>query len=601
MKKNIYKIPKGYKGITNDIELTFNSQLAVITGLNGSGKSTMLKYLYENYPDRSRCFIKTPQGSNLYEQERRMASAFRRNNRFPDDFSFDKVMEDIESIGLGRRGRFESPFLDKTDFYSSLFDKNSLSYDNGYKYLETIVNRLSDYQLEDIDILRYELGVVRQVDIENCLIAELNRTKEDNIKTYGVKFGRSILQKFNKNEFTEDQVFKINSKKEKIEEKLKIELRNSSKIKSEQSLKQFIYGLITKEFRSIESIVHKMSTKIFQDFKTKSRTRTKKLWEEINEELEKYNENGYFKYKLVPPQLYESSYEIAFEALGKTSSYIHFDSLSSGEKIIFELICYYFAAKESKLEMIMLDEFDANLNPLLAERYIAVIKEQFKKIKVILTTHSPSTVVEVSPHELYELKDSSHLDCAKDEEGKKDILRRLAPKFVYHGEFGILEDVFNNKYEIIVFLEGKNDVKNFEKGLNGEKYKFIDSTGVGNMPDIVKIFKVIPFFKELAKQKKVVFLFDFDKDGIEHLDKSITINAQEVYKEFSLKKPFSTRISDDLNIYISHLVPDDSHSWDLKDEYRHQELKKDGQEGIKRQFEHLKNITTEKVEEVELV
>ena len=37
MKNNKYIIPKGYKGINNEIILEFNTNLAVITGLNGSG------------------------------------------------------------------------------------------------------------------------------------------------------------------------------------------------------------------------------------------------------------------------------------------------------------------------------------------------------------------------------------------------------------------------------------------------------------------------------------------------------------------------------------------------------------------------------------
>jgi 5S rRNA maturation endonuclease (ribonuclease M5) len=335
-----------------------------------------------------------------------------------------------------------------------------------------------------------------------------------------------------------------------------------------------------------------MSNKIFQDFKTKnSRTRTKKLWEEINDELDKYYLKGYFKYKLVPPQIFESNYQIAFERFDSSSnSYIHFDSLSSGEKVIFELICYYFASKESKLEMIMLDEFDANLNPLLAEQYIEVIKEQFKDIKVVLTTHSPSTVVEVEPNELFELTDSRELKCALNEDGKREILKRLAPKFVYHGEFGILEDVFNNKFEMIVFLEGKNDVKNFETGVTNEKYKFIDSHGVGNMPDLVKIFKVIPFFKKLAQQKQIVFIFDFDQEGIENLTNCISIPSQEVYDIIGTKKCFLHKVTEDTNIYVTHLNPPNEHSWKLTDAYRHQELKKESEDGIKREFENLKNI-----------
>ena len=591
MKKVKYTVPKGYKGISNEIILEFNTQLAVITGLNGCGKSTMLKYLYENYPDRSKCFIKTPQTLNIQNNERRVVSTFRGGIRYKEDVSFDIVMEDIESVGL-RRARIDTPFLDKTDFYSSMFDHNSINYDKGYAYLESIVKLLAEYQFDDLDDIKRSLGVVTDNDVEKSLIHELNQSKNENHTNYGAKQGKNVLLKLKNFDLTEEQSKKLNLKKKKIEDRLKNELRKKSKIFSEQTLKKYVYELLTREFRSIESIVDKMSNKIYQDFKTKnSKTRTKKLWEEINDELNKYYLKGYFKYKLVPPQIFESNYEIAFERFDKSSnSYIHFDSLSSGEKIIFELICYYFASKESKLEMIMLDEFDANLNPLLAEQYIEVIREQFKDIKVVLTTHSPSTVVEVKPNELFELTDSRKLKCADNEDGKSEILKRLAPKFVYHGEFGILEDVFNNKFEMIIFLEGKNDVKNFENGLFNEKYKFIDSHGVGNMPDLVKIFKAIPFFKKLAQQKQIVFLFDFDQEGIDNLIKCIPKKSQELYEKINNKKHFLSKVEDDTNIYVSHLIPNNDHSWQLEDMYRHQELKKEGDIGITRQYYHLKTI-----------
>lgn len=592
MKKSRFIIPKGYKGIAKEIILEFNSQLAVITGLNGCGKSTILKYLFENYPDRSKCFIKTPQTIGIQQNDRRIASP-RGTIRYAGDVSFDLVMEDIESLGL-RRGRQDSSFADKTDFYSSLFYPNSIYYQNGYEYLESIAKLLADYQFDEIDNIKRILGTVTENDVEERLILELNQNKSENQKFYGVTNGKKIIDKEKNFELDNEQTKKLGFLRRKIHESLKIELRKKSKITSEQALKKYVFELVTKEFRSIESIVQKMSNKIYQDFKSKSsRTKTKKLWEEINDELKKYNSKGYFKYKLVPPQIFESNYEIAFEHYDNSSiSYVHFDSLSSGEKIIFELICYYFASKESKLEMIMLDEFDANLNPILAEQYIEVIREQFKDIKVLLTTHSPSTVVEVKPVELFELTDSRELKCANSEDGKSEILKRLAPKFVYHGEFGILEDVFNQRYEMIIFTEGMNDVKNFHSVQDVNKYKFIASNGAGNMNNLISVFKAIPFFYSLAKDKIIVFLYDFDNEGLkklsEHLPKST--NNQEVFNKINKKESFIYKIDKELQIFVSHLLPSAEHSWNIKDEYRHQELKQEGENGIKRQYNHLKSI-----------
>ena len=109
---------------------------------------------------------------------------------------------------------------------------------------------------------------------------------------------------------------------------------------------------------------------------------------------------------------------------------------------------------------------------------------------------------------------------------------------------------------------------------------------------LIRVFKAIPFFKELAKQKLIVFLFDFDKEGFDNmcecLPKSKT--SQDVYNIISKKDTFVERIDDDLKIFVTHLVPNNLHSWDIKELYRHQELKKEGDNGIKRQFDNLNKI-----------
>ena len=55
----------------------------------------------------------------------------------------------------------------------------------------------------------------------------------------------------------------------------------------------------------------------------------------------------------------------------KSNAEISYSSLSSGEKIIFQLVCYYFIINRyQKIDLLILDEFDANLNPALVEQYI---------------------------------------------------------------------------------------------------------------------------------------------------------------------------------------------------------------------------------------
>ena len=85
-------------------------------------------------------------------------------------------------------------------------------------------------------------------------------------------------------------------------------------------------------------------------------------------------------------------------------------------------------------------------------------------------------------------------------------------------------------------------------------------------------------------------LFDFDKEGIDNLCKCITDQPQEVYDRFSLKKCYVCKVDNNTNIFISHLVPNDTHNWKVQNEYRHQELKQEGKTGIDRQFAFLKHL-----------
>ena len=273
---------------------------------------------------------------------------------------------------------------------------------------------------------------------------------------------------------------------------------------------------------SIESIIEKMSKRIYEDAKSKS-NRAKKLWQQINEELKRYNNTRQFEYEINSPSAYSSNYEINFIST-YNEKVVHYDSLSSGEKIIFELICYYFTAKNNnKLKMIILDEFDANLNPALAELYLSIIKQQFcqKNIITILTTHSPSTVVEVDPDQLFELSiedGSQKIKNAKTKEGKKSILKKLAPKFVYYSEFGNLEYVLKDKSNTIIFVEGKNDKKKIKESSNDT---VIHCDGAGNIKNMIVCLKSMPFLKDIIKNKLIIALYDFDEEGRKSIQEQV--------------------------------------------------------------------------------
>jgi 5S rRNA maturation endonuclease (ribonuclease M5) len=303
----------------------------------------------------------------------------------------------------------------------------------------------------------------------------------------------------------------------------KDETRKASKIQNRQDLENYLYYIID-PFQSIENIIIKLSLTIEGDYnKNKSKTKTPDMPDKINKELNKYH---IFKYNINPPTDH-TSYEISFydKNTNKFKQNIPFDSLSSGEKMIFELICYYFVCsedKDHKIDLILLDEFDANLNPSLAELYLEVVNKEFieKGIRVILTTHSPSTVACVKSENLYEMKNENNkceIIYAKNDAGKKDIVEKLAPKFIFHEEIGLFGTMFNTKKDIIVFVEGKTDKAHFdvarEKLNRKDNYEFIDCDGADNILHIMRSITGIKELKDNLQNKKIVALWDFDGKG----------------------------------------------------------------------------------------
>ncbi|MGF1760613.1 ATP-binding protein [Photobacterium sagamiensis] len=82
---------------------------------------------------------------------------------------------------------------------------------------------------------------------------------------------------------------------------------------------------------------------------------------------------------------------------------VNFSDLSSGEKVLVSLALslYNLNVQVDFPQILLMDEPDAPLHPSMTKHFIEVLKNVFvaeKKVKVILTTHSPSTVA-LSPEE----------------------------------------------------------------------------------------------------------------------------------------------------------------------------------------------------------
>lgn len=136
---------------------------------------------------------------------------------------------------------------------------------------------------------------------------------------------------------------------------------------------------------------------------------------------------------------------------------VGFDDLSSGEKLIFSLICSSFQTKNDIAvpvmpELALMDELDSPLHPRMVSYLINTIKSGFVDrlgMKCILVTHSPTTVALAPDNSTFEMLSGKLRPISK-----QSAINNLI--------VGIPTLDINPDSRKFVFVEDKSDVEIFE-------------------------------------------------------------------------------------------------------------------------------------------
>jgi len=126
-------------------------------------------------------------------------------------------------------------------------------------------------------------------------------------------------------------------------------------------------------------------------------------WDLVNKILDEAN----LDYQINAPELlhHEIPYELKL-INNFNKAKILFSDLSSGEKVLMSLALSLYNSKFDIEfpKVLLMDEPDAHLHPSMTKSFLEVIRNVFvleKKVKVIITTHSPSTVALALEEALY--------------------------------------------------------------------------------------------------------------------------------------------------------------------------------------------------------
>lgn len=136
---------------------------------------------------------------------------------------------------------------------------------------------------------------------------------------------------------------------------------------------------------------------------------------------------------------------------------IDFKELSSGEKVLMSLALAIYNSNHNVLfpKVLLMDEPDASLHPSMTKQFLDVLQKVFveeKKVKVIITTHSPSTVALAPDGALYIMSNT--------EPRIKQVSKDKALKVLLDGVPSLSVNYENRKQ---VFVESSNDAYFYEK------------------------------------------------------------------------------------------------------------------------------------------
>lgn len=138
----------------------------------------------------------------------------------------------------------------------------------------------------------------------------------------------------------------------------------------------------------------------------------------------------------------------------QTGATIKAIDLSSGEKVLLQLVLWLFTAGKEGVfpKLLLLDEPDAHLHPSMTPQFLDVISETLVKkygVRVIMTSHSPSTVALAPIDAVFQLERSS--STIEPVDSRADIISILTA--------GLVTVTKTTKY---CFVEDEDDVEFYE-------------------------------------------------------------------------------------------------------------------------------------------
>lgn len=491
----------------DDIELP---ELTIITGINGSGKSQLLKAIIGsnriNYQQPPTDYINVSINDDIIDKK----DIYGPVSNFGIDglnASANTIKVDIISKQLGGFKKQIVEIISKLNNYTAIKDYCT-EHNKSFTFLEK----------EDLSLIDEEYNNYKSVITEytKCISEYQFTYTYDETKysqkslTYSLKGFITLLDKY---EYSVHELDDLG-----IANYAEVISTSQSSPLIIKDLSNIFLDYHNKLRRNRELLFYNESEQYFDEGTGLTEEEFLKAygtapWDKLNSILEGFSEIEYTVTK--PDKILIDSFQCQLESTINKDTIINFNSLSSGEKLLMGLASMVFKLKYNNNlpKIILFDEVDSNLHPTMIKILLKVIDETLLKnrTKVIMVTHSP-TMVALAPEESIYIMNKvgkNRLEKKHKNEALSILTEGLA---TLENGLSLLDELSQN--ELTIITEGRN-TNYIKKAL--ELFDCKNVVVLDNLEDITGETQLKTYFKFFAKiqhTQKVLFIWDCDVNKI---------------------------------------------------------------------------------------
>lgn len=470
-----------YKSLQQGFEWNNIPPFAVITGVNGVGKTQLLEVI----KGRS----ERPDNRGVIPQIVREVTS----SNDPENLIFS---ENTTQRGLTLNGMIEYV-------------------NNGYQRLVTLRNL--DQQ---IDSLQHNINN-SQHQLSQTTDQVTRLQIENNIRSWREQIWSLREQKLNVNIYAYDEelkriAHKLNKKVDDLSEDeiRQLAIDNFESLTTVDELTRFIEK---ENLRYMRRVTH--LTETHQREEADELVAQERPYQTINRIFRQY---GFDYFDMLNPFPIDRKLNGEIRFKGKGGEEVDYNSLSSGEQAIVQFVIWSYGQdfRGNRLNTMVLDEPDAHLHPSMCKMMVEIFSEMSAKkdvggggIRIIITTHSPSTVAFTPEGSLFVMQreaDNKRVIIPTTTENAVEILSDGI--FTFSRAMSNFTLLSSSPKQNLVFVEGKTDVKHFTRAMQVLGYnldvEFFDMHDASTLSSFISCAPA-----RLFNKKSLIALYDCDKEG----------------------------------------------------------------------------------------